>query len=63
MIIPASNAKRPPSNGTPAAGGGGGGGGGCALAIETRVANTTVANRVNLALFEEFILLVYDANI
>ena len=63
MIIPASNAKRPPSNGTPAAGGGGGGGGGCALAIETRVANTTVAKRVNLALFEEFILLVYDVNI
>ena len=63
MIIPASSAKRPPSNGTPAAGGGGGGGGGCALAIETRVANTTVAKMVILVFMEEFIILVYDSNI
>tara|TARA_B100000927_G_scaffold288638_1_gene283581 strand:- start:2095 stop:2271 length:177 start_codon:yes stop_codon:yes gene_type:complete len=58
VIIPASNAKSPPSKGTPAAGGGGGGGGGCALAIETKVANTTVANMAILVFLEEFIILV-----
>lgn len=62
-MIPASKAKIPPSNGTPAGGGGGGGGGGCALAIETKVASTTVANMVILVFLEEFIILVYASNI
>ena len=63
MTIPASNAKMPPSKGTPVGGGGGGGGGGCALAIETKVANTTVTKMVILVFLEEFIILIYASNI